>query len=277
VDVAEELAQRYGYPFPVKRSRKQVDDAKRHQAEELEEARQRAQEQQRLHKAESERVKLLLEKRKRDRIFGVIVFLLGLTTLIVIAYLVVVLNEKRELWKQTAAELRGRLQTLVEKGRNFREKAKADLVDDTNPTKDVTALRNLSLALNCNRQDTAAARLTRELLLQHVWCAPVAPEVRYRQDALLAATFAPDGSNDEVFSVVGDGQLQSWNVKVREPSSGKVREPSFVRSLFEKPKPENPQQVVQPGFASFSPDGQWLLIIPQTPTSAAKAEAAPQA
>ena len=42
-------------------------------------------------------------------------------------------------------------------------------------------------------------------------------------------------------------------------------------SLFEKPKPANPQQIVQPGFASFSPDGQWLLIIPPTLASAADA------
>ena len=39
--------------------------------------------------------------------------------------------------------------------------------------------------------------------------------------------------------------------------------------LFEKPKPANPQQIVQPGFASFSPDGRWLLIIPPTLASAA--------
>ena len=69
----------------VKRSRKQLEEAKRRQAEELEEARQRAEEQERLHKAESERVKLLLEKRKRDRIFGVTVLLLGITMLVVIA------------------------------------------------------------------------------------------------------------------------------------------------------------------------------------------------
>jgi hypothetical protein len=48
---------------------------------------------------------------------------------------------------------------------------------------------------------------------------------------------------------------------------------SPVQSLFEKPKPDL-QQVVQPGFASFSPDGQWLLIIPPTLASAAIAEAA---
>ena len=45
------------------------------------------------------------------------------------------------------------------------------------------------------------------LLLQHVWCPPAAPPVSYRKDALLAATFVPGGSNNEIFAVGGDGQL----------------------------------------------------------------------
>ena len=49
-----------------------------------------------------------------------------------------------------------------------------------------------------------------------------------------------------------------------------------AQSLFEKPKPANPQQIVQPGFASFSPDGRWLLIIPPTLASAADGESAVQ-
>ena len=57
--------------------------------------------------------------------------------------------------------------------------------------------------------------------------------------------------------------------------SGTGDELSPVQSLFEKPKPES-QQVVQPGFASFSPDGQWLFIIPPTLASAASAETAGQ-
>ena len=80
----------------VKRSRKQLEEAKRRQAEELEEARQRAEEQEQLRKAESERVKLLLEKRKRERIFGVTVFLFGLIILIAVAALGYVINESAE-------------------------------------------------------------------------------------------------------------------------------------------------------------------------------------
>ncbi|MGC1323902.1 MAG: hypothetical protein WA849_17105 [Candidatus Udaeobacter sp.] len=257
----------------VTRSRKQLDEAKRRQKEELEEAQRRAEEQERLHKAESERVKLLLEKRKRERIFGVTVLLLGITILAVIAvlgsWLVYVLNQKQQLWKQRAADLETQRQILVDKGQSLRENAKSVLANETDdPLKDVTALRNLSLALNCNPLDTEAAKMARDLLLKRVWCPPAAPAVVYRQDALLAATFLPGGSNNEIFAVGGDGHLLFWN--------GGRSMPPTPQSLFEKPTPANPQQIVQSGFASFSPDGRWLLIIPPTLASAADGESAVQ-
>ncbi len=68
--------------------------------------------------------------------------------------------------------------------------------------------------------------------------------------------------------MAGDGQLLHWE--------GGELSPGRTRPLFEKPIPASPQQVVQPGFASFSPDGQWLFIIPPTFASAAIAEAAAQ-
>jgi hypothetical protein len=240
----------------VKRSRKELDEAKRRQAEELEEARQRAEEEERLHKAESERVKLLLQKRKRERIFGVTIFLLGIIMVIALVW-------AWRLSKKTAADLKAQVAQLVEKGRILRVRANKDLRDETNPIRNITALRNFALALNCNPRDTEAARLAGNLLLDHVWCPPAAPAVIYQKAALLAATFAPGGSNNEIFAVEGDGQLLFWN-------GG--RTPSRTQSLFEKPKPDNPQQIVQPGFASFSPDGRWLLIIPPTLASAADGE-----
>jgi hypothetical protein len=163
------------------------------------------------------------------------------------------LYSRQKAWKEVAANLAQQRQSLVEKGRNFRENAEAVLASGDDPIRDVTALQNLALALNFDREDTAAARLTRNLLLRRVWCPPAAPEARYRRDTLLAAAFAPGGSNNEVFAAAGDGQLLFWN----------GRELSPVCSLFEKPRPGE-LQVVQPGFASFSPDGQWLLTIPPT-------------
>jgi hypothetical protein len=267
----------------VRRSRNHLDETKRRQAEELEEARQRAQQQEQV-------VNLL----RRQRVFGIIVLILSVITLLVVAALGYFINEKRKLWKQTAGGLEEQRQTLVQtagglekqretlvqtvgvletqrqalvqKGQSLRENAKAILANGRDdPIKDVTALRNLALALNLNRDDIEAAKMVRNLLLQRVWCPPAASEVRYRRDTLLAAAFASGGNNSEIFVAAGDGQLLFWN----------GRELSPVRSLFEKPKPSE-QEVLQPGFASFSPDGQWLLIIPPTLASAGNADAAPQ-
>ena len=242
----------------VRRSRNHLDETKRRQAEELEEARRRAEEQEQLRRAETEKVTLL----RRQRNFGVIVVVLGVIAFIALAALGYLLNEKRKIWKQTAAQLEQDRQTLIEKGRILRESAKAALANRTDdPIKDVTALRNLALALNLNRQDVEAAKMAANLLSQHVWCAPAASEVRYRRDTLLAAAFAPGGSNNEIFAAAGDGHLLFWN----------GRELSPVASLFEKPQPKE-REVIQPGFASFSPNAQWLFVIPPTLTSAANAE-----
>ena len=242
----------------VKRSRKALDEDKKRQAEELEEARRRAEEQEQLRRAETEKVTLL----RRQRNFGVIVVVLGVIVLIALAALGYLMNEKRKIWKQTAAQLEQDRQILIEKGKSLRESAKAALANRTDdPIKDVTALRNLALALNLNRQDVEAAKMAGNLLLQRVWCPPAASEVRYRQDTLLAAAFAPGGSNNEIFAAAGDGQLLFWN----------GRELSPVESLFEKPKPKE-REVVQPGFASFSPNAQWLFIIAPTLASDANAE-----
>ena len=246
----------------VRRSRNHLDETKRRQAEELEEARRRAEEQEQLRRAETEKVSLL----RRQRNFSVIVVVLGVIVLIALAALGYFVNEKRKLWKQTAADLEKQRRALVDKGQVLRENAKAVLDNGTDdPVKDVTALRNLALALNLNRQDVEAAKMARNLLLQRVWCPPAASEVRYRRDTLLAAAFAPGGSNNEVFAATGDGQLLFWNGRDLSP----------VRSLFEKSKPKE-NEVVQPGFASFSPNGQWLFIIAPTLTSAATAEAPAQ-
>jgi len=221
---------------------------------------QRVEEEKRLHEAESERMKLLLEKRKRERIFGITVFFLGLTTVIAIAAFSYGINQRSKL-------LENERRSLVEKAQSLTANANSVLAHGTDdPIKDVTALRNLSLALSLNPHDMEAAKMARHLLLQRVWCPPAAPEVRYR-DTLLAATFAPGGSTNEIFAAAGDGQLLFWN--------GHGRELLPVRSLFEKPKPSE-REVVQPGFASFSPDGQWLFVILPTLVSTANAQTAAQ-
>ena len=217
----------------------------------MEEARQRAQQQERV-------VNLL----RRQRNFGVIVVILGVIGFIALVGLGYMINEKRKLWKQTARQLDQERQTLIEKSKILKESAKAALTNRTDdPIKDVTALRNLALALNLNREDIELASMARNLLLGGAWCPPAASEVRYRRDVLLAAAFAPGGNNNEVFAVAGDGQLLFWN----------GRKLSSVESLFEKPIPKD-REIIQPGFASFSSDGQWLFVIPPTRAAAASTE-----
>jgi hypothetical protein len=246
----------------VRRSRNQLEENKRRQAEELEEARRRAREQEQLREAESEKVALL----RRQRNFGIIVVVLGVMVLIALAALGYFINQNRKAWKQTAADLDKQRRALVDKGQMLRENAKAVLDNGTDdPIRDVTALRNLALALNLNRQDLEAAKMARNLLLKRVWCPPAGSEARYRRDTLLAAAFAPGGSNNEVFAATGDGQLLFWNGTDLAPKL----------SLFQKPEP-NENEVVQPGFASFSPNGQWLFIIAPTLASAATADASGQ-
>jgi hypothetical protein len=250
----------------VKRSRKELDEAKKRQAEELEEAKRRAREQEQLRRSESVRVKLLL-----------IVLVLGVVTFLVMAALGYFINEKRKLSEQAAAGLKQRAQENAERGQRSREKAKADLVDETNPTKDVTALRNLAIALRYNPNDTEAAAMAANLLMGQTWCPPAAPEMRYREDALLAATFAP-GTNDEIFGLAGDGKLLLWKVdklSLARSSSTTSLPTAATWSLFKKPEADL-EHVVQSGFASFSPDGQWLFVIPPTLISTENAEAAPQ-
>src|SRR5262249_38351966 len=184
---------------------------------------------------------------------------LGVWAVLSILGAIVVIDRKK------AVDLEAQRQALVDKGQAVRENAKLVLARDTdNPLKHVTALRNLSFALNCNPRDTEAAKLASNLLLQHVWCPPAAPAVVYQKDALLAATFVPGGGNNEIFAVGGDGQLLFWNgERSMSPAPG---------SLFERLNPATPQQIVQAGLASFTPDGRWLLIIPPTLASAADGE-----
>ena len=101
--------------------------------------------------------------------------------LIALAALCLVSLRASRLSKQKAADLEAQRQALVEKGQSLRENAKLVLDDGTNPIKDITALRNLGLALNCNPKDTEAAMLASNLLLQHVWCPPAAPAVTTRK------------------------------------------------------------------------------------------------
>jgi hypothetical protein len=242
----------------VRASRLHVEEEKARKARELEDARKQAE-------LEHARAEAITRARKRERIFGVTIFLLGIIILIAVGTFAWFANAQAQEHKKKAQRLR--------------EKAKDELdaADGTNPIKDVSALRNLSAALNLNPRDTEAVKMTRDLLLQGVWCPPAEADVRYEKDALLAATFVRGESNNEIFAVSGDGQLLrvNWKARALRPVKTYGKQGHDDGSLFKKPELDD-QHVVQPSYASFSPDGQWLLIIPPTLASAAIAEAAAQ-
>jgi hypothetical protein len=240
----------------VRRSRKEVEDAKRRQAEELEEARRRAQEEERLHKAESERadaerarVEAITRARWRERIFAIFTA----------AVLIGLLWVSTGYWWKLHVEKRQR----NERGRDFRNRAVSDLKVTNDPTGKVTALRNLSIALRNNPKDTEAAALAAHLLMKNTWCPPLSPDVSYGEDALLAAAFAP-GSENEVFVVSGDGELLRWKKGQKRPKF------ESLQHLFDKPA-NDPNKASADEVALFSVDAQWLFVL--MPTAVANEDA----
>jgi hypothetical protein len=230
----------------VKRSREEVEDAKRRQAEELEEARRRAQEEERLHEAESKRAdaeraraEAITRARWRERIlaiFAAAVLIGGLWV------------STSYLWKlQTEKRIRN------ERGEMFRGRAVKDL-KTSDPTRKVTALRNLSIALRNNQEDPKAAALAAQLLMENTWCPPLSSDVGYgKDDALLAAAFAPN--ENEVFVVSADGELLRWKEDQKEPKFG-----SPLQRLFHKPASDTSKPPLDQ-VALFSRDAKWLFVL----------------
>ena len=122
-----------------------------------------------------------------------------------------------------------------------------------NPTKDVTALRNLAIALRYNPNDTKAARMADRSADGTNLVSARGARSTVSARRIIGRDIRSGRKNNEIFGAAGDGQLLLW----------KGDELSLVQSwsLFEKPEASD-QQVVQPGFASFSPDGQWLCHYP---------------
>jgi len=229
----------------VTRSRKQLEQAKRRQAEELEEARRRAQQEERLHEAERKRADAeraraeeVTRARWRERIFAIFAAVVLIGLLLVSTFY----------WWKLHEEKRQR----VERGEMFRNRAVNDLLT-SDPTREVTALRNLSIALRNKPEDTEAAAHAAQLLMGNTWCPPLSSDVGYGKDALLAAAFAPSSEN-EVFVVSGDGELLRW----------KKGKPQFesppLQHLFDKPA-SDPSKPSRDGVALFSIDAQWLFVL----------------
>jgi hypothetical protein len=230
----------------VKRSRRELDEAKRRQAEELEEALERARDQEQLHEAEAKRAdaeraraEAIIRARWRERIFAILIA----------AVLSVLLWVSTGYWWKLHMEKKAR----TDRAKEFLGHAVSDLNITSDPSARVTALRNLSIALRNNPKDTEAAAKAAQLLMENTWCPPLSPDVSYSNDALLAATFAP-GSENQVFVVSGDGELLRWKKGQKKPKF------DSLQHLFDKP-PTDPNKPSPDEVALFSRDAQWLFVL----------------
>ena len=126
------------------------------------------------------------------------------------------------------------------------EKTQVVLAGGTdNPLKDVTYSGTLRL-LWCN-PDVRSSKMAGDLLRTFGLRRP--RRLIYQKDALLAATFVPGGSNNSL-RCEGDGQLLCWKANARyHPRHQYLR--SRHRTILSNRAT---------GFASFSPDGRWLLV-----------------
>ncbi len=129
-------------------------------------------------------------------------------------------------------------------------KAEELLKDKNNPRAPALALAQLSRALDRDRHNVAAAERACTLLLNRTWCPPLTPPLRYSsENAILSATFDPDGDGNRVLAVSQDGWL------LRSDDQGKALVPKQL--LAE----EIDGKAINLVSASFSPDGRALVLI----------------
>ena len=132
----------------------------------------------------------------------------------------------------------------------FFRRAQELLKDKNDPRAPTLALAQLSRSLDRDRHNIAAAEQTCTLLLNHTWCPPVTPPLRYTSDSpILSATFDPTEDGNHVFAVCQDGWL------LRSDDQGKALVPKQLLSEEIDGKKTNPVS------ASFSPDGRALLLV----------------
>ncbi len=111
------------------------------------------------------------------------------------------------------------------------------------PTKNADALRDFAKALRAWRKNPEAAKAAAKLL-GGKWCPPLTPPLVYKPDApLFAATFGPNG---DPIAVAQNGELLRWDPE--KPAA------QFWKSLATTPLTS----------ASFSFDGQWLILTPSS-------------
>ncbi len=132
----------------------------------------------------------------------------------------------------------------------FFKRAQELLKNKNDPRAPALALAQLSRSLDRDRHNIAAAEQTCTLLLNHTWCPPLTPPLRYTSDSpILSATFDPTEDGNHVLAVCQDGWL------LRSDDQGKALVPKQLLSEEIDGKKTN---LVS---ASFSPDGRALVLV----------------
>jgi WD40 repeat protein len=167
--------------------RRQMAEAERQRAEAEEQAR-------RAQQREAEAMGRLKQMRRERR--WIVAFIISFAALLGVAVIL----------------YRGRLEVgkvMQDRSRRVFERAQQRLKIADNDRRDVLALRHLARSLRIDVGNREAASLLCQLLVEHNWCPPLSPPLRYAGTRLLCAGFGPDGS--EIVAVAEDGNLVRWN------------------------------------------------------------------
>jgi len=109
---------------------------------------------------------------------------------------------------------RGRLEVgklMQERSRKVLERARERLATADNDRRDVLALRHLARSLRIDAGNREAASLLCQLLVEHNWCPPLSPPLRYAGTRLLCAGFGPAGTH--IIAIAEDGNLVQWDAE----------------------------------------------------------------
>jgi hypothetical protein len=108
-----------------------------------------------------------------------------------------------------------------------------------------------------NPRNGEAAFLASELLTNNRWCYALSPELHYPgvNNPLVSASFTPEG---QLCAVSSDGKLLGWGGEDTQLTPRQL----LVAADTEKRVGNSSLPVTFVASASFSPDGQQLLVIP---------------
>jgi hypothetical protein len=104
---------------------------------------------------------------------------------------------------------------MQERSQKVFDRAKERLAMKGDDRSDVLALRHLARSLRIDRGNREAATLLCKLLVEHNWCPPVSPPLRYAGTRLLVAGFGTGGS--QIIAVAEDGTLIRWDAQTFQP------------------------------------------------------------